>query len=459
MIKVTISPLRRYSLRHLTAATLAIAVAGCASKSTPARAQVDPAVIPATVRTPLDDYIERPEPAYKWEKTSQKASGNVTEYDLKVTSQEWQGTTWTHRVQVFRPAKVKFTDTAMVLASFGGGTMGETFVGQAAANATGATVVNIFHIPNQPLFGQREDALIALSFAKFLETNDANWPLLFPMTKSIVKAMDAVQEFSTQEWKQPITKFVVGGGSKRGWTSWLAAAVDKRVVAITPMVYDNLNLAQQMPHQLEVWGQYSSQIQDYTRIGLQEKLGTPRGQELARMVDPYTYLNRITVPKLVINATNDAYWPLDAAKLYRDAIKGPTNFMYVPNVGHAMVGQELRVAAATTGWVARIASGGKVPEISLKADAPGAGGARSFTVWATPGTVQLWVAQSATQDFRKAKWEAVAAKTEKDGVHTAQAPALAEGMKYAAAFAEVELPAENALLAVRVTSGVEVWGG
>jgi PhoPQ-activated pathogenicity-related protein len=33
-------------------------------------------------------------------------------------------------------------------------------------------------------------------------------------------------------------KFVVSGGSKRGWTTWTAAAVDKRVVAIVPASID-----------------------------------------------------------------------------------------------------------------------------------------------------------------------------------------------------------------------------
>ena len=71
----------------------------------------------------------------------------------------------------------------------------------------------------------------------FVETGDANWVTRLPMVKSAVKAMDAATEFlaSAEGGKVTIKKFVVAGGSKRGWTTWLTGAADPRVKAIAEM--------------------------------------------------------------------------------------------------------------------------------------------------------------------------------------------------------------------------------
>src|SRR5262249_45449859 len=137
--------------------------------------------------------------------------------------------------------------------------------GMQLAEKTKAPVAILYGIPNQPLLeGKKEDALIAETFVRHLDTKDDDWPLLFPMAKSVVKAMDALQAFSKEGWKAPVKSFVISGASKRGWTTWLSGASDPRVQAIAPMVIDTLNMVPQMEHQKETLGAYSDMIHDYT---------------------------------------------------------------------------------------------------------------------------------------------------------------------------------------------------
>src|SRR5262249_23490546 len=137
-------------------------------------------------------------------------------------------------------------------------------LGMEMASKMNAPVAFLYDIPNQPLLGdKKEDALIAETFVRYLESKDESWPLLFPMVNSLVKAMDALQAFAQREWNFIIRYFVVSGGSKRGWTTWPTGAVEPRVKAIAPLVIDTLNMKAQMPYQLKSYGKYSEMIGDY----------------------------------------------------------------------------------------------------------------------------------------------------------------------------------------------------
>src|SRR5205807_179172 len=118
------------------------------------------------------------------------------------------------------------------------------------ATSTNSVVAELGMGPNQPLTlngdgtPRSEDDLIAYCQIKAMDTGDPTWLPRLAMVKSAVRALDAMTEVlaGEQGGKVPLKKFVVSGGSKRGWTTWLTAAVDRRVVAIIPAVIDVLNV-------------------------------------------------------------------------------------------------------------------------------------------------------------------------------------------------------------------------
>src|SRR6516164_2112932 len=158
----------------------------------------------APKKTPLDDYLAKPEPAYAWKLVKTVPGNGVTSYVLDLKSQTWRSTpevdrpVWQHWLTITRPDQVT-GDTALL--SIGGGRYGGEAPKAAPADAidrarrTGTVVVSLGQVPNQPLvFNQdgherSEDDLLAYCDIRFLETDDATWVTRLAMVKSAVKAM------------------------------------------------------------------------------------------------------------------------------------------------------------------------------------------------------------------------------------------------------------------------------
>jgi PhoPQ-activated pathogenicity-related protein len=445
----------RFSLRSyrsvLTALVLATSVALCGCTS---NAQTTDVAAP--LRTALDDYIARAEPAYKWEKTSERQIGKNQVTMLQVTSQTWQGIDWKHKVEIVKPEKIDFPGYALLYLSTTDSAF-ESLLSQSLALQLGAPVVHVMGMPNQPLWGMREDDLIAHSFSKYIETGDATWPLLLPMTKGAFKSMEAVEEYTTQ-LNQPLNKFIVAGASKRGWTSWLMGSIDtnNRVVGIMPVVYDNLDLTKQLPHQFESWGEFSPMIADYTRRGLQQLLSTPRGLELTRIVDPYTYRARMTLPKLLVNGTNDPYWTTDALNLYWNDLPALKSNFYAPNSGHKLEDNQEKTFATMVAWFRRVAGGHPIPEPQLSVNADDGQAKFTLKVEGEISKAVLWGTHSQSHDFRKSKWQAVPLQNDGNGTYSVNLPTGTDGRKIAA-FAEVEVDDKPSVL--RLSTPITILDG
>jgi PhoPQ-activated pathogenicity-related protein len=365
-------------------------------------------------RADLFAYVKEPDPAFEWKLLDKKETPDGMVYDLHLVSQVWHGIKWEHQLQVYLPTGVKPTATMFLWNTGGKSTPTTAAFGMLLAKKMRAPVAFLFGIPNQPLLGNRkEDALIAETFVRYLESKDESWPLLFPMTKSLVRAMDALQAFARQEWKIEVTHFVVSGGSKRGWTTWLTAAADARVKALAPCVIDTLNMAAQLPHQLKSYGKYSEMIGDYTKRDLVPLPDTTEARRLWMMVDPWMHRKRITQPTMIVNGTNDPYWTQDALNLYWDDLKQAKWVLYVPNAGHNLVqkhtGQPLipdmtRAGNTLAAFAHHQIYDKPMPKLRWKHE--GSGPKMTLTLEADPApkVARLWSATAPTRDFRNAKW-------------------------------------------------------
>ncbi len=375
-----------------------------------------PLKAPPTIPTDLTDYVSKPDAAFAWKLADKADTPAGAVYLLKLTSQAWHGTTWDHDLQIVVPKDVKPRATVLLWNQGGTAGVASTLLAQQLAAKVKAPVAFLYGVPKQPLFdGQKEDALIAETFVKYIDTGDPTWPLLFPMVKSVVRAMDAVQAFAKQEWQHDVTHFVVTGASKRGWTTWLTAATgDPRVKAIAPLVFDTLNLPEQMKNQVAAFGRPSDMIADYTKRGLVPIPDTDRARKLWAMVDPWVYRAKLTLPKLIVNGTNDRYWPADAVTSYWADLPGEKYLLAVPNAGHDLRevspdGQKQVIPDRAVNTLAAFAHaqifGKKLPSCPPPKVGPTAGGGVYLNMDSCgEAAVTLWTADAPGRDFRAARW-------------------------------------------------------
>ena len=370
-------------------------------------------------QTALDRYIAKPDPSYSYYSYSTDRNLLYNTYFLYMTSQSWRScdevdcqrnfwtsNLWTHVIEITVP-KIRHSSspgTAILLVNGGSnGNFPTKTDDQAAiiAQALGSVVVKVNQIPNQPLYFADEDnvarsgdAIIAYSFDKFLKTGDEEWPALLPMTKSVVRAMDTIQTFLAG--KITINDFIVVGGSKRGWTTWLTAAVDPRIKAIAPASIDLLNMGEQFRRHFEAYGFYAPAIADYVAFDLPNRIATPEGQELLSIVDPYAYRERFTMPKIILNSTGDQFFLPDSSQFYFKELPETKWLRYLPNSDHK---QSMDVAKSLASWIDQINDGETPPRYNWTIEPDGA--IRVVTVDRFPDRVRLWQATNPNaRDFR-----------------------------------------------------------
>ncbi len=382
--------------------------------------------LPSPAADALLDYVRKTDPSFAWKQAEQRDVDGFTATRLDLTSQTWRGHAWQHQVLVVRPPQVRNPDIAFLFIT-GDGDVSKLFsLMKTLAERAGAVAAAVNKVPNQPLYdGRKEDALIAYTFNEYLKTGDREWPLLFPMAKSAVRAMDAVQAFASQGGGAKPVRFVVSGASKRGWTTWLTAAADTRVAGIAPMVIDMLNMKAQTQWAQQVYGKQSEKIGDYTELNLVERMDDPRMVELRAWVDPYSYRTRYTLPKLLLLGTNDPYWTVDSLRHYWNDLPEPKLVFQTPNAGHDLAGGK-EATQTLAAFFQMIADREELPKVNwTRAASP----ALEMSVTPAAKTFRLWTATSPDRDLRNDRWTSVEVPSNPGHKATATIERPAEGYR------------------------------
>ena len=421
-----------------------------------------------TNKTALDRYVFAPDPSYRYEIVRTNKAQGFTELVVDMVSQEWRTAAevdrpqWRHWLTIVIPDQLRSTTAFLLIDGGSNGREaprgGDLILGAVAARSQ-TVMAHLRMVPNEPLTfkdenrSRTEDEIIAYTWDKFLRTGDETWPLRLPMTKSAVRAMDTVTAVCAAQGKTGVEKFFVAGASKRGWTTWTTAAVDDRVVAIAPIVIDVLNGEKSIEHHYRAYGFWAPAVQDYVDMHIMDWAGTAPFRNLMRIEDPYSYRDRLTMPKLIVNATGDQYFPLDSSQFYFDGLKGEKHLRYVPNAKHNLANSD--ALATIQAFYESVIQGVPRPRYTWKFE-----GDSSIVATAAdkPVEVRLWQATNPkARDFRLdtlgPAFKSTPLEADSSGRYSARVAAPPEG--WTAFFVELTFPGPGGT-PLKLTSGVRI---
>lgn len=411
---------------------------------------------------PLKEYVELPDSAYSWSEHLSAEKELHHSYLLNLVSQTWRSpeevsrTQWDHWLTVVVPKKIRNRTALLRIASGSNSDAPPVEPGHdlaALAEETGSIIAEIRMVPNQHITfandpddhyaqaGREEDELVAYTWYRFLKGDESGWLARMPMTKAVVRAMDAVQEFTKERVSHEVDRFVLVGASKRGWTAWTAAAVDSRVAGVVPMVIDMLNFKESMMHHYRAYGRWAISLTDYLRIGIEHYWHSKRFEELLAIEEPYYLRDKLTMPKYIINAACDEFFLPDSSQFYYDDLPGKKYLRYVPNTGHYLQG--CNVDQSVTAFYSALLRGEILPHYEWALDASGQLRVESDR---PPRRATLWQATNPERrDFRLCTlgpvWKGTPLEAEEAGSFVAKIDEPEQG--WTAYFVELEYLLED----------------
>lgn len=153
---------------------------------------------------------------------------------------------------------------------------------------------------------------------------------------------------------------------------------------------------------MKVYGCFAPALKDYNDYAIFQRIDTPEGAALRLVVDPYSYVERLSLPKYLINSPGDQFFVPDAARFYWRGLPGEKHIRYVPNSDHSLSHSEAvltNTVIGFLGWYSTVLFDIPRPQVSWSLDKDGA----TLVVKTSPPApvARLWQAtNAAARDFR-----------------------------------------------------------
>eukprot|EP01132_Coremiostelium_polycephalum_P011139 gene11139-13645_t len=302
------------------------------------------------LNTPLENFVALPDEGYSFVLNSEFSTPQYDAYVLNYTSMNWltadvtNHPRWWHWLTICVPRSLQLNSSFLYIEDGTYTTEAPTSLPQlidTLCKSSGSVVSLLNQNPNQPLMidgvERSEDGILAYTWKKFLTNHTlVNWVGQFAQTKSAVRAMNVVQEFMLSKRSFKVEKFVVSGGSKRGWASWLTAAVDSRVQAVIPIVMPILSINQNSINHFRSYGGWSYAYYDYFVNGVVGYFNSPAFDNLAKLIDPINFVDQLRMPKYVITSVGDQYFIPDSPTNFWPKLLSTKHLRIHPNADHSL---------------------------------------------------------------------------------------------------------------------------
>jgi PhoPQ-activated pathogenicity-related protein len=124
--------------------------------------------------------------------------------------------------------------------------------------------------------------------------------------------------------------------------------------------------------------------------------GSSEYRKLLSIEDPYSYRDRLSMPKYMIQAAGDQYFLPDSSRYYFDDLKSEKYLRYIPNTDHGLRNTDARESSLA--FYQAFLAGTPRPQFSWKMEA---NGDIKVITKSKPTAVKLWQATNAqARDFR-----------------------------------------------------------